>query len=129
MTRNDRPRSPAAWRRRPSLHLEELEPRQLLSSGALSPVMRTLSDRFVVNAYSDVLQRDAEPGGEAGWSQALDGGASRTQVALALLSSPEYRGKASGRRIPLAAATHRHGPERDERLGRVPERGQQHPDL
>jgi hypothetical protein len=46
---------------------------------------------FLAGLYEDALNRMAEPGGLAFFSQALSGGLSRTQVAAMFFSSTEYR--------------------------------------
>jgi uncharacterized delta-60 repeat protein len=52
----------------------------------------TASQRFVAQAYLDLLQRTAEPGGLSYWSGVLDQGqATRDQVASGIEASPEYR--------------------------------------
>jgi uncharacterized protein GlcG (DUF336 family) len=64
--------------------VERLEARELL---AASP-----SQVFVAQAYQDLLHRVADTGGLNGFTSVLQQGlASRTQVALAILGSPEYQ--------------------------------------
>lgn len=46
---------------------------------------------FVTTLYHDVLNRDAESTGRAFWLAALAGGASRQQVSLDFIDSPEHR--------------------------------------
>jgi hypothetical protein len=48
-------------------------------------------DAFVVGLYNDVLGRTPDAAGQAGWTQALQTGASLSQVALAFLTTPEAR--------------------------------------
>src|SRR5262249_9141476 len=51
----------------------------------------TANDRFVVQIYNDVLQRQADPGGLAFFSNALNTGVlNRAQVVAALTGSFEY---------------------------------------
>jgi Domain of unknown function (DUF4214) len=58
-------------------------------------VLGTDNNRFVAQAYRDILGREADPGGLAHFTQLLDQGvANRTQVAAQLLASREYRVKA-----------------------------------
>ncbi len=52
------------------------------------------TERFLNQAYKDLLHRAVDPTGLAGWAQALVGGTSRTDVARALVASTEYRGNA-----------------------------------
>jgi hypothetical protein len=47
---------------------------------------------YVAQLYHDLLHRAADDAGLAYWSGQLDQGASRTQIALAITSSDEYRG-------------------------------------
>jgi uncharacterized delta-60 repeat protein len=49
------------------------------------------ADGFLDALYQDGLDRAVDPGGRAGWKQALANGASFAQVAAAILASPEYR--------------------------------------
>ena len=52
----------------------------------------TASQRFVAQAYLDLLQRPAEPAGLSYWSGLIDQGqATRTQVVSGIEASPEYR--------------------------------------
>jgi hypothetical protein len=44
---------------------------------------------FLQALYRDVLQRPIDPSGQQGWGQALAGGATRANVAAAILASPE----------------------------------------
>ena len=54
----------------------------------------TPNQRFVEQAYLDLLGRAADPNGLAGWSGLLDQGqASRAQVALGIEGSPEYHAR------------------------------------
>jgi len=48
---------------------------------------------FLCALYEDLLGRTPDPGGLAYWESELAGGASRSQVAYDLASSPEYRGE------------------------------------
>jgi glucose/arabinose dehydrogenase len=48
---------------------------------------------FLQALYLDVLGRDIDPAGAQTWSQALAGGATPTQVAAAVLASPESDGR------------------------------------
>jgi hypothetical protein len=45
-----------------------------------------------MQVYRDLLHREADPAGLAGWSDLLDSGMSRFQVVLGIESSPEYLG-------------------------------------
>jgi uncharacterized delta-60 repeat protein len=49
------------------------------------------ADGFLDALYQDALDRAVDPGGRAGWKQALANGASFAQVAAAILASSEYR--------------------------------------
>lgn len=51
----------------------------------------TANAAFVCALYEDLLGRLADPGGLVTWQAALSSGESRSQVALAILSSQEYR--------------------------------------
>jgi len=51
----------------------------------------TPNQLFVVHAYRDLLNRTVDPTGLANWVAALNAGATRAQVALAIESSQEYR--------------------------------------
>jgi uncharacterized delta-60 repeat protein len=51
----------------------------------------TPSERYVIQLYQDLLGRAADPAGLASWSGLLDAGTPRTQVALAITQSQEYR--------------------------------------
>src|SRR5262249_33942208 len=75
-----RPRSSP---KRPNLYVERLEERVLLDSAA--------NRLFVAEAYRDLLSREPDPGGLAGWSGALDQGLSRSQFVLNIEGSLEYR--------------------------------------
>ena len=46
---------------------------------------------FLNQAYLDLLGRPVDPGGLAGWTDALNRGVSRTQVVLGITQSQEYR--------------------------------------
>lgn len=48
-------------------------------------------DRYVDSLYRTLLRREPDPGGRDGWVRQLDGGASRTQVAVAFYGSVESR--------------------------------------
>jgi arylsulfatase A-like enzyme len=52
----------------------------------------TPSQAFVDKAYRDLLGREADPAGRAGWSIMIDQGASRADVVRAIENSSEYRG-------------------------------------
>lgn len=49
------------------------------------------NDGFLQALYQDALGRPIDPGGLAWWSAQLDAGLSRTQVAVSILASDEYR--------------------------------------
>jgi hypothetical protein len=68
---------------RPSV--EAFEPRTLLAC-ATPP-----AQCFVTQLYRDVLHREVDPTGLSNWTQALNGGLTRQQVARALTASQEYR--------------------------------------
>ncbi len=51
----------------------------------------TPNQHFVAQLYRDLLHREAEPAGLAGWAGALDVGADRTQIVVGIQSSTEYR--------------------------------------
>ncbi len=51
----------------------------------------TANQRFVEDVYWDLLRRPVDPSGLAGWSGLLDAGVSRTQVAIGIQNSLEYR--------------------------------------
>src|SRR5262249_16807958 len=51
----------------------------------------TATARYVVQVYLDLLHRQAEPAGLDYWSDQLDRGVSRVQVAQAIQASVEYR--------------------------------------
>jgi uncharacterized protein (TIGR03118 family) len=57
--------------------------------GSLRP--ETPDERFVAQAYLDLLQRPADPFGLGFWSGSLAQGATRTQVAAGIEASLEYR--------------------------------------
>jgi hypothetical protein len=79
-------RVPSRKLRRPvSVHLqvETLEDR-------LTPAVASPSQNFVAQAYLDLLGRQVDPAGLAGWSKLVDSGVSRTQVALDIMSSAEF---------------------------------------
>jgi uncharacterized delta-60 repeat protein len=66
----------------------------------------TPNQRFVEQAYLDLLGRAADPNGLAGWSGLLDQGqASRAQVALGIEGSPEYHARVVD--APYAHILHR----------------------
>ena len=85
LSRNAGPRrrsrtSPSRRSCRPML--EALEARTLFSADSV---------RFVGQAYRDLLNREAEPGGLAFWSGLVDQGHSRAEIALGIATSPEFR--------------------------------------
>lgn len=47
---------------------------------------------WIIRVYHDLLHRDPDPAGLAGWQAALAGGMTRTQVASQIIASAEYRG-------------------------------------
>jgi hypothetical protein len=51
----------------------------------------TANEEYVMRLYQELLQRPPDAGGLAFWSGLLDQGTSRTQVALGIEQSPEYR--------------------------------------
>jgi exo-beta-1,3-glucanase (GH17 family) len=61
------------------------------TTAALTLAVEDQVQRFVAQVYRDLLHREAEPGGLAGWSALLDQGVSRFQVVLAIENSLEYR--------------------------------------
>src|SRR5207249_3957601 len=50
-----------------------------------------VNERFVAQVYRVLLHREADPGGAAVFRSLLDKGISRSDVALGIESSPEYR--------------------------------------
>jgi uncharacterized protein (TIGR03118 family) len=56
--------------------------------GALTPM--TANQRFVAQAYNDLLQRPADPAGLAFWTNQLTQGASRQQIVAGIEGSGEY---------------------------------------
>jgi hypothetical protein len=54
-------------------------------------VQGTLNRRYVTHLYEDILGREPEYSGMIGWGQVLNQGASRFQVAAAIMNSFEYR--------------------------------------
>ncbi len=82
--RGRRPAAPSRRWFRP--RVEELESRILLDSG--------LNRAFVTQVYRDLLGRDADPAGLAGWAGALDAGwLTRSLVVLGVEGSLEYRAR------------------------------------
>jgi hypothetical protein len=61
----------------------------LLSSPEYFMLHGSTNPGFLEALYLDVMHRPIDPGGEAGWLQQLAMGASRQQVALAIVQSPE----------------------------------------
>src|SRR5687768_15050819 len=67
------------------LTVEEFEPRTV-------PVCTTTPTQcYLSQLYRDVLAREIDSVGLTGWTQALNGGVTRQQVALALTGSQEFR--------------------------------------
>src|SRR5262245_46533684 len=64
--------------------LEQLEKRELLSAA---------SERFVNQIYRDLLGREADPGGMAGWSAFVDQGHQRSELVQIFEGSLEYRNR------------------------------------
>jgi streptogramin lyase len=58
----------------------------------MSIVALTPSQAFVSQAYRDLLGREADPVGLAGWSSLIDQGTSRADVVRDIEVSPEYEG-------------------------------------
>jgi virginiamycin B lyase len=58
----------------------------------MQPVNLTPSQAFVSQAYRDLLVREVDPVGLAGWSAMIDQGTSRAQVVRDIEVSPEYEG-------------------------------------
>jgi trimeric autotransporter adhesin len=54
-------------------------------------VVGSANERYVAQLFRDLLQRPVDPGSLASWAGTLDRGGSRSQVALALEQSQEYR--------------------------------------
>jgi len=82
-TATNRPRP--SRHNRVRFHLEELEPRQVLS---------TFADHvYVATLYQGVLGRQVESSGLAYWSAQLDAGVTRQQVAAGVLGSDEFLGR------------------------------------
>jgi S-adenosylmethionine/arginine decarboxylase-like enzyme len=61
------------------------------SSSAIVVTVGTPNERFVGQLYASLLRRQPDAGGLADWTAALNRGASRTQVALAIEKSLESR--------------------------------------
>ena len=59
---------------------------------APDPALFPQNAQFVAQLYRDLLHREADALGIAGWSNLLDNGGSRLQVVQAIQTSPEYRG-------------------------------------
>jgi probable HAF family extracellular repeat protein len=55
------------------------------------PLTGTKTERYVQQAYLDLLGRATDPAGEAYWSQLIDSGTPRTTVAFAIVSSFEFQ--------------------------------------
>ena len=72
---------PRAARKTP-LTLEQLEPRVLLDAA---------NERYVARLYEQILQRQPETAGLAGWTALLDRGHSRQEVAAGIVGSQEHR--------------------------------------
>jgi hypothetical protein len=69
---------------------------QLIESMVSSPEFlqeqgKGTSDGFLDAIYQDALNRVVDPVGRAGWNQILATGTNYAQVALAILSSPEFQ--------------------------------------
>jgi hypothetical protein len=60
------------------------------NSAVLSQAVGTPDERFVAQAYLDLLERPVDPVGLASWTALLAGAASRTQVVAAIEASQEY---------------------------------------
>jgi streptogramin lyase len=61
--------------------------------GKVVPTSLSRNDLFVAQAYRDLLHREADPIGQAAFSNVLNSGlATRSQVAMAIENSPESRG-------------------------------------
>jgi hypothetical protein len=54
-------------------------------------IVGTANERFVAQAYLDLLERPVDPGGLASWTARLARGDSRATVARQLMNSSEYR--------------------------------------
>src|SRR5262245_19161719 len=67
------------------LTLEEFEPRMV--PACTTPPAQC----FLSQLYRDVLAREIDPTGLNGWTQALAGGLTRQQVALAIAGSQDFR--------------------------------------
>ncbi len=77
--------------RKPRLCVECLEERTVFDTGLGASLTPNAS--FVNNLYIDLLRRQPGPSEIAGWTSALDAGASRSQVVLGFLASTEFRGE------------------------------------
>jgi glucose/arabinose dehydrogenase len=55
-----------------------------------APPNTLANQQFVAQVYRDLLHREADTAGLAGWTSAVDHGATRTQVVLQVESSAEY---------------------------------------
>jgi uncharacterized delta-60 repeat protein len=71
---------------------DQLEASLLGSAEYSSNPGRDTNDGFLAALYHDTLGRAIDPSGQASWGQALAQGASRTDVALAVLGSAEADG-------------------------------------
>src|SRR3954464_5600372 len=71
-----------AGQKRVRPEIETLEERSLLSVG---------NQLYLDGVYHDLLQRPAEPQGQAFWDRFLDQGNSPQQVVFGIEGSPEYR--------------------------------------
>jgi uncharacterized delta-60 repeat protein len=71
---------------------DQLEASLLGSAEYFSDRGRGTNDGFLAALYHDALGRAIDPSGQASWGQALAQGASRTDVALAVLGSAEADG-------------------------------------
>ena len=60
-------------------------------------VVGSLNERFVAQAYRDLVARPVDPESLAYWTAAMDRGLSSFQVALALQDSDEGRALSTGR--------------------------------
>jgi uncharacterized protein (TIGR03118 family) len=59
--------------------------------GSLQPAAAAPDQHFVAQVYRDLLHREADPDGLAFWTSMLSQNVSRTQVALGIENTPEYR--------------------------------------
>jgi uncharacterized repeat protein (TIGR01451 family) len=79
----------------------------ILGHAPVDPALFPQNEKFVAQVYRDLLHRTPDAMGLASWSDVLDNAGARSQVVLAIESSPEYLGdqvdSAYGRLLHRAA--------------------------